>query len=637
MKETSYRPEIDGLRSIAVLPVLFFHVGFAWMPGGFVGVDVFFVISGYLITRLIFSEVDKTGTLNFSRFYLRRVRRLAPAMLATIALSFVAAYLIAPPQMMAEFAGSAIAAILSASNFYFWYQSGYFDTANELKPLLHTWSLAVEEQFYLVWPLILILAAKRSRTAAGVVLALIAAASLTASIIWIDDRASIYYLLPFRAFELAIGGLILWVERYRLPVLALELAFLAGLLLIGVAVFGYSKDTVFPSYMALVPCLGAALVIYAGRTVYLGALLDNPLTIGIGLISYSLYLVHWPLFVFYKYRFTAFDGPTLAEKWALCGATLLLAAAMYFAVERPLRTERPRSWLRGWRFGAAAAAIAALLAFPSVSAWKDQGWLWRYSPEIAALMTSAKAHADAPAFPRNCFMTPNIDSGSVDPSCYTTKIDGRPNIILLGDSTVAHLMDGLYGRLSGKANFYMWAASVCPSIPSFQAKNNPKCAEITSKFYEKILLENNYDIAIMASHTQWSDVIRQFPRAVSALKARGVDIVLIGQTLSFREPVANLVARHGRAEGLDDYLASAAWLGCNNERGLDKLVPPDHFFSMQKALCREGRPVAYQGQTLLFADNAHLNQVGSLYVADQLIQWMLDKSILKERTLAKGS
>jgi len=636
MKETTYRPEIDGLRSVAVLPVLFYHVGFSWMPGGFVGVDVFFVISGYLITRLIVSEIERTGTLSFSGFYLRRIRRLAPAMLATVALSFAAAYIIAPPQMMAEFAGSTVATILSVSNFYFWQQSGYFDTANELKPLLHTWSLAVEEQFYLVWPVILLFTARWSRTAAGIALALIAVASLAASIIWIDDRASIYYLLPFRAFELAIGGLILWLERYRLPVIALELASLVGLVLISISIFGYSKDTVFPTYMAIVPCLGAALVIYAGRTHYLGALLDNRLAVGIGLISYSLYLVHWPLIVFYRYRYADFTGLSVNEQWALCAVAVTLATAMYFAVEKPTRRETPRSRLRGWRFGMVTASVAALIITPSAAAWSAQGWIWRYSPEIASLMTSAKARAGVPLFPRNCFITPDVDTAKVDPKCYTTKKNNLPNIILLGDSTVGHLMNGLYGRLHGKANLYMWAASVCPGLPSFKAANNQRCESITAEFYEKILPSNHYDIAILASHTQWPAVIARFPDGLAALKARGIDVVLVGQTLSFRDHVVNLVARHGRIEGLDDYLASAAWLGCANERGLDKLVPPDRFFSMQTALCENGRPVAYEGQTILFSDNAHLNQVGSLHVADKLIAWMTQNRVIHKDILASN-
>jgi peptidoglycan/LPS O-acetylase OafA/YrhL len=198
----SYRPEIDGLRAVAVLSVLFYHVGFPWMPGGFIGVDVFFVISGYLITRLLVTELEAKGAIDFAAFYARRVRRIVPALAVTALLTLAASAIVLPPDLLVDTSKSVIAAIASISNFLFWSQSGYFDAENTLKPLLHTWSLGVEEQFYLIWPLLLLAAYRLGGVRGLPVLAVVTViASLAASIAWLQDRSLIYYLLPYRAVD----------------------------------------------------------------------------------------------------------------------------------------------------------------------------------------------------------------------------------------------------------------------------------------------------------------------------------------------------------------------------------------------------------------------------------------------------
>jgi len=227
----AYQPHIDGLRAIAVLSVLIFHLNESWLPGGFVGVDIFFVISGYLITKLIIREIDQSGGFSFKGFYVRRVRRLFPAMAATFALSLVAAYFILSPAHVIEFAKSLISAIFSVSNIYFWNTAGYFDSDSSFKPLLHTWSLAVEEQFYLIWPLLLFLI-YRCLGKAALIVAVIAISllSLALNLAVFENRAEImtwwnasfdreldldataFYLLPFRVFELGIGAGLVFVR-----------------------------------------------------------------------------------------------------------------------------------------------------------------------------------------------------------------------------------------------------------------------------------------------------------------------------------------------------------------------------------------------------------------------------------------
>jgi len=315
-----YRPDIDGLRAIAVISVLIYHLQESLLPGGFVGVDIFFVISGYLITKLIFTELSSTGTFSFKNFYLRRIRRLFPALFATLLFSLVLAYKLFSPSHLIEFAQSLIASIFSLSNFFFWNQSGYFDSDNFLKPLLHTWSLSVEEQFYLIWPALLLglFAFKRKKIIPffiiimGIVSLLlnvfVFSDTLTTST-WFsnqesetlfDVKSTAFYWLPFRVFEFSIGAILVWLGSIRKQATA-HLVFLIGLLMVFSSLIKIDSEMAFPTTTALLPCVGAALMIASGPNHRLSWLVSNKAMVGIGLISYSLYLIHWPLIVFYKY------------------------------------------------------------------------------------------------------------------------------------------------------------------------------------------------------------------------------------------------------------------------------------------------------------------------------------------------
>ncbi|HEY8062220.1 MAG TPA: acyltransferase, partial [Gemmatimonadales bacterium] len=297
-----YRPDIDGLRAIAVLSVLFYHVGFASFAGGWVGVDVFFVISGFLITRLIKLQVE-AGTFRFGTFYLRRARRLLPALLVTSALSAIAATTLLSPRLLQEFGGSVVFTSLSLANWFFFRQSNYFDTSAISKPLLHTWSLGVEEQFYLVWPAFIVVALAIWPKRRTPWLILCAGAVSLAAATWFNaHRSAVFYLTPFRAFEFAIGGLVVWLPKRKAPSnVWMETGLATGLALIVAAVAGLGTGS-YSGLAVVTPCIGAGLVIHCGTARVGGALLRNPLAVGIGLISYSLYLVHWPIVVFLHYQ-----------------------------------------------------------------------------------------------------------------------------------------------------------------------------------------------------------------------------------------------------------------------------------------------------------------------------------------------
>ncbi|MFC3695314.1 acyltransferase family protein, partial [Chenggangzhangella methanolivorans] len=329
-----YRPEIDGLRAVAVLSVLLYHAA-GLVPGGFVGVDVFFVISGYVITKTIAADLA-AGSFGLWSFYERRIRRIAPALGVTILATAAASAAILLPIDLEAMGKSAIAAALMVSNMLFWGQAGYFDAAAQAKPLLHTWSLGIEEQFYLIFPLLVAGLWRFARRAVVPVLAVLAAASFAASIWHLPvDPDDVFYLAPYRFWELLIGALI----ALR-PARALEgsaFAFL-GLGLIAGAVLLYDDKTLFPGLAALAPTLGAALAINGAREGMAAArlLAARPLVL-VGKISYSLYLVHWPLIVLVEYRQDARLDAT--EAWLVIAVSLVLAWISWHFVEQPFRAK----------------------------------------------------------------------------------------------------------------------------------------------------------------------------------------------------------------------------------------------------------------------------------------------------------
>jgi peptidoglycan/LPS O-acetylase OafA/YrhL len=618
-----YRPDIDGLRALAVLSVILYHVDASWLPGGFVGVDIFFVISGYLISKLILEEVEATGTLSFANFYKRRISRLFPALFAVVAGCLVAAAVLAPPDMLASFGASAVGTLLSASNFVFWSQSGYFDAQNLSKPLLHAWSLSVEEQFYLVWPLLLLLSARRSRRAPWIVLSLLAAASLAGSIFMQDDRASIYYLLPFRLFELAIGGLLLWAERaWPVRRFANAIAVL-GFALMLYPVFAYSDATLFPSYNALMPCLGTALLIYAGAQSTLArATLANRVLVPIGLISYSLYLVHWPLLVFERLTPAAIETqPTVTIKLGLCVLMLVLATLLYRFVEQPMR--RAGSRQRFPRVALVAALATVLLAIPAVHAWRSGGWPGRFPSDISRLVDPREINAGIPRFDPRCFLEGGKTSAGVPPSCYQAKANGLPNILLLGDSTALHYTHGLALLLKDQANILLWANAACPILPNHTNDRNPACLQNSRVFYREILPKNHYDIVIISAATAIKDFREALPAGVQVLERTGAQVVVLGQPPSFRRHVPDLIAKHGTTAGLGELLAANMYDGCIGESGFDHYVAPGRFFSVQQVFCT---PVGIRYQddegNPIFADHLHYGMRGSVFMGRKLIAFM---------------
>lgn len=376
-----YRREIDGLRALAVVPVVLFHAGFREFSGGFVGVDVFFVISGYLITSLLATEKE-SGTFSLPNFYERRARRILPALFFVMAACLPFAWLWLPPPAMKDFSQSLVAITGFASNILFWQESGYFQTAAELKPLLHTWSLAVEEQFYLLFPVLILALWPLGRRRLVGVLATVALASFLAAHLGVAyGPDATFFLLPTRAWELLAGALVALCITDGHRCLASrpvnEAASVSGIALILYAVVTYDDATPFPGAYALVPTLGTALVIVFARPATLvGRVLSSKPFVNIGLLSYSAYLWHQPLFAFARHQGAVDRSADILA--GLCIASFVLAYLTWAFVETPFRSRGVVHRNAVFRYSIAGALLFASIGLAGhVTSGFESSWLTR--------------------------------------------------------------------------------------------------------------------------------------------------------------------------------------------------------------------------------------------------------------------
>lgn len=481
----AYRADIDGLRALAIVPVVLYHAGVRGFGGGFVGVDVFFVISGFLMASLISGEIAR-GDFSLLRFYERRIRRILPALLAVMTASAVAAWFLLMPAEMAYFARSLKATALIRSNIQFEKESGYFDIAAQLKPLVHTWSLSVEEQFYVLFPLLLVTLTWFGRRSPVSVLTGLLMASFAASA-WMVLRSpvSAFYLLQFRAWELLLGALLAFnaFPAPERPMLRAGMA-TGGVLLIVVAVFGFNNRTPFPGPAALLPCLGAALVIHARDELGpAGRFLRLRPMVGVGLISYSLYLWHWPIIVFSREavgRELSFPQAGLAVLTAL-----LIAGLSWQFIEQPFRG---RNSLIGRLplFAGAATALAVTVGFGNYVI-RHEGVPSRLPVDV---QRAYAATFDVSPFGRPpCFVVfdkskaaaPEVRAGKL---CALGNPDSTPVFLVWGDShagAMAPALDEAATRV-GVAGLFAGHTG-CPPLPDVERPrdaSSQSCADFNT-------------------------------------------------------------------------------------------------------------------------------------------------------------
>jgi peptidoglycan/LPS O-acetylase OafA/YrhL len=461
----AYRPDIDGLRAIAVLSVLLHHLSASVVPGGYVGVDVFFVISGYLITGIISREMAE-GRFSFRRFYKRRARRIFPALFAVLAAALIVGYFVLLPSDYAATLRTALGTVAFSSNLVFWYEdAGYFGADTRLNPLLHTWSLGVEEQFYLLFPVFLLACYRYLRRQVFWTVLVCAAVSLAwAALLVRTNRTAAFYLSPFRAWELLAGSLLAFgaVPSVRSRTLR-EILVAGGLVAILGACLVYSERTIFPGLAALVPVLGAVAIIHAGAsgTTLASRLLQWRPMVYIGLISYSLYLWHWPLIVLAQYA-NGMDIP--AKPYLLFALSVLLASASYHFVEQPFR--HGPGVMPQWALPSTAGFVALVSIFCVVGLVKN-GFADRFDAKVVSLDKLRLL----PVPYSQCFDLPP------DRSCLLGHAQSQPDILLWGDSHLvawAPALDASLLQARRRAVFATFAA--CPPLLGMENELKPGCA-----------------------------------------------------------------------------------------------------------------------------------------------------------------
>ncbi len=644
--------------------MLFFHVDLWPFSGGFVGVDIFFVISGYLIASIIARELEQ-GRFSLTHFYARRIRRIFPALFATIAVTIVAGSQILLPLDYRALGMSAVATVLFASNLYFARHSGYFGVAAEEAPLLHTWSLAVEEQFYILFPLLMLCAfwtGGRTRLLLGAMALL----SFGAALLLVDRTPILAFYLPFpRAWEFLAGALL---ATGLLPPLrsrfAAQLGALAGIALIGWAVASFSSATIFPGLNALCPVLGAMLILHAGRTgSAVSRMLGSAVPVAIGRISYSLYLWHWPIVVFWTYRT---DGDwRFREQVLIILLSILVAALSWRFVEEPFRKARGFTTARAFAFAgamvAAGCGAGALLYFSG-------GLPARVAPSVAALDAASRSMAYLPE--RCSGMAPLRDRAL----CAVGARNGSaPSFLLWGDSH-AHALKPAFDQaadalgLSGRIASY----PACPTLLGLDRLDQPPSHDC-SAFNAQVLamLRDRPSIRTVFLVSRWGlcangrrpeggtpcylgrdeDDDRSLTRdaalfrlglkeTVRTLTAMGRRVILVAPIPEFRRSVPETLARaelysepSRLALSQADYLRRQRGVfGAFDEmrrRFAVGIIYPHHL------LCRTGHCAIMAHGVPLYADDDHLSRQGSLLLSGMVYEAMRPIRVAAEKSRAR--
>ncbi|HAT7728328.1 TPA: acyltransferase [Enterobacter cloacae] len=616
-----YRPDIDGLRAIAVVAVILYHFHIPPFQGGFVGVDIFFVISGYLITKNIASQIEKRK-FSFSEFYSRRTRRLIPTLLFVIMASFICGALLLSPADMASFSGSVVYAVAGISNFYFWMQSGYFDNFSSLKPLLHTWSLSVELQFYLIWPILLLLLCRVDRLKSIrfllILLFVLISCYLSASYSYAHSETA-FFMTPFRMHEFAIGGAISFLNIDKINKAIISLLYMAGLaVVIGSILLINVSDFVFPGYIAIVPCTGAALMILSGNSHPFSFITGNRIFSHIGEISYSLYLVHWPVFVFGSYAIVL--EPTVTQTVIMLMVTILASYVSYYCVEKPFRNPQ-QSRLTNSGFNAVCVVVALAIAIPAISSWKYGGWEWRIPEDVRNVNNISDNETKSYTWKEQRILDSRIHFSD----------SGKEKLLIIGDSQSADFINALYE--SGSIDNYDVVARTvlmeCGApylkmdINKFLSDVNKQtsnktalasdCKRQISRAMDRDLIEKADKIVIsMYYNPQMIEYIKQ---SVSEIKnITNAKIYLIGRKNLVKSSI-EIVNSFQRLVGVEKYAAKLQdGVAISINKKLSD-IKDAKFIDMLSIVCPSNNEckVLDEKNRPLFFDKAHFTKYGAIY------------------------
>ncbi|MDB5609271.1 MAG: putative acyltransferase, group 3 [Bradyrhizobium sp.] len=626
-----YRADIDGLRAVAILPVLAYHAFPRLVPGGFIGVDIFFVISGYLITGIIHQQM-LAKTFSITDFYARRIRRIFPALITVVLVTFLIGWYVLPPLDLKSLGTNIAGGALFAQNFVLLGQVGYFDLAAEKKPLLHLWSLGIEEQYYIVWPLLLMLIG-RWRWRRLAVTAALAAASFVACVV-VSARAPDYafYLPVTRAWELLVGsGLALWhngrpadaqtagrtIRMYR------EAIGGCALLAIAVALWRFNPRTPYPGYYTLLPVLGAAILLGTSGTLVHRHVLSAWPTVLVGLISYPLYLWHFPLMAFTRIRF--FDGVPFQIMGGILIASVILAWLTYQFIERPIRFGKQYG---AYKVGALVGGMT-LLGAVGLVADQTKGFPSRIPESIRGFMLTGEETAFRWRAGK-CLLLPEQSAADFAAECSG---DGRhPLVVVWGDSYAASLYPGLlhFGAERG-FDVAEFTASACAPLMGYVNSERRFCKGANDFIIERLAALKPEAVIFYSTWSYGEEVLHNgLERTVEQLKALNIrQILLLGPPATWKGDglPANVLDYYFQNRSL---LPERTWYRSNDAwtRPLDEYLKAQArsvgiaYVSARQLMCNDDGCLARfgpNGSELTAYDTGHLTYPGSLFIAQHAL------------------
>jgi len=590
MSGISYRTEIDGLRALAILPVVFYHLGFSFFSGGFIGVDIFFVISGYLITSIITKEMQD-NQFSFINFYEKRARRLMPALFAVMLfVLFASPFFLAPDNykfLPIEIAG----VLLFCSNVVSWMKSGYFSPDASERPLLHMWSLGIEEQFYLFLPIFILISILLFKKKYGLLILSLTIISFAASAFYtIKEPASSFYLLPTRFWELAVGSLCaiyinLAPKNNKIREI---LAFLGLILIVGSAIF-FNKELVFPGYIAIIPVIGSALIIIVAERTLVGKFLSNKLFVFFGLISYSLYLWHWPLIVFSKDTYLIDLNLSGSQLFLI---SILFAWLSYKFIETPFRNRKkfPRNKI----FSLTLLGYIVISILAAITYYLSSHWQNRLGQEATKLLASQYDYSPKR---KQCHFDGGVPSSSN--YCILGSSD-QPNTFVWGDSHGTEIAFALSKYLPVYGVTY---SSCSPGI-NYEYNYRPKCPDHNKVVLDFILNNNNVKNVIIASRydNKKGDDLIEYKENINLilkeLKTNGKNVIILNEVPTPKFDVPKHLAKTKNLSEKFSY---------NGESFNNLSIGPDvNIVRYENILCiKNNCPLYINGGSLLF-DNQHI-------------------------------
>ncbi len=565
----SYRPDIDGLRALAILPVVLFHAFPNLLPGGFIGVDIFFVISGYLITSILLKDIQ-VDSYSIKTFYARRVRRIFPALSVVLLFCLVLGWIVLTAVEYRALGKHVAGGAGFIANFMFWKEVGYFDAAGDTKPLLHLWSLGIEEQFYIVWPLLLYLFAKRSWSILWMI-AVVALLSFVLNIVRIGADPSGTFYSPFsRSWELALGAFLAYQAIHPIASLATiiqrhksALSFF-GFILIMLGFVVINEGRSFPGWWALLPVLGSGLLIAAGpEAIFNKSVLSNRLLVGVGLISFPLYLWHWPLLSFARIIYS--ETPPVNVRWVLVGVSIVLACLTYFIIEKPIRTSNKKRSLI-WFLS----ILMFVICLAGAAVYKTKGVKSRHTGMLNADPASLTLGADRGRWANDCGIP--LEAKLILNSCYTPK-DQKATYAVWGDSKGEAIFYGLAREaVNQDAPRWMMIGNATPMAGDISRLQGRKAKR--SEYVIEALLKNKdikavllvpatrsifflgevYDKEAMDASPHFDEGLLGVSNAIQVLEKAGKRVMLLVDHPGFPDPKSCISGGLTKSEFLNHFL-----------------------------------------------------------------------------------